>query len=79
MTNLLCVAKHYHLKKKLGSGAFGVVYRAVDVRDNKEYAVKLELKKCKYPQLNYEYKLYNYLHSKAKSLDIGLPKVKHFT
>ena len=43
------VAQHYLIKKKLGEGAFGKIYLAKNEKDNKEYAVKLESRKCKYP------------------------------
>ena len=49
MKNPLSVGKHYVLKRKLGSGAFGEIYLAVHDKDKKEYAVKLEERRCKYP------------------------------
>ena len=66
MESVLKVAKTYELKTKLGSGAFGEIYMARNSKDKKEYAVKLEERRCKYPQLSYEYKLYRYLHAKGK-------------
>ena len=62
----------------MGSGAFGEIYLAQNDKDHKEYAVKLEERRCKYPQLNYEYKLYRYLHSKGKPGEIGIPKVYYY-
>jgi casein kinase 1 len=35
------IAKDYKLSKKLGSGAFGEVYMALNVKNHSEYAVKL--------------------------------------
>ena len=78
MESLLSVAKTYHLKKKLGAGAFGEIYMATNQKDGKDYAVKLEERRCKYPQLSYEYKLYKYLHSKYKHSDAGFPKVYYY-
>ena len=37
----LRVLNKYRLIKKLGEGSFGAVYKAVDVDDGEEYAVKL--------------------------------------
>jgi casein kinase 1 len=38
----LKVGKIYKLTKKLGSGAFGEIFHAINVKTNEEYAVKLE-------------------------------------
>ena len=54
----IIVGKYYKLICKLGKGAFGEIYKCVHINEGKEYAVKLESRKNKYPQLNYEYKLY---------------------
>lgn len=35
------VAKDYKLSKKLGSGAFGEVFLAINIKNHAEYAVKL--------------------------------------
>ena len=45
-------------KKKLGSGAFGVVYLGYNIKLKKEVAIKLESTKSRHPQLFYESKLY---------------------
>ena len=45
-------------KKKLGSGAFGVVYLGYNTKLKKEVAIKLESTKSRHPQLFYESKLY---------------------
>jgi serine/threonine protein kinase len=37
------------IKRKLGQGAFGEIYLSFNEEDKKEYAVKLEMRKCKYP------------------------------
>jgi casein kinase 1 len=74
----LKVAKTFKLTKKLGSGAFGEIFHAVNIKNNKEVAVKLESSNTRHPQLFYEAKLYNYLNSSegvTSNHDIGLPQV----
>ena len=51
------IAKDYKLSKKLGSGAFGEVYMAINTKNHSEYAVKLEKASTKSPQLFYEAKI----------------------
>ncbi len=36
------INKEYKLIKKIGSGSFGEIYNALNIRKNVEYAVKLE-------------------------------------
>ena len=48
------IAKKYELVKRLGSGSFGQVFLAKNLDNNSNVAVKLESKKCKYPQLKKE-------------------------
>ena len=76
--DVLKVGKYYELKHKLGSGAFGEIYLAHNTKDDLDYAVKLEERRCKYPQLSYEYKLYRYLHAKGKQNEIGIPRVYYY-
>ena len=66
----LRVGGKYKLKKKLGSGAFGDIYLAEDIKKNTEVAVKLEPVKTKFPQLLYETKLY-----KLFAGGNGIPKI----
>ena len=49
-------------KKKLGSGAFGVVYLGYNIKLKKEVAIKLESTKTRHPQWVYESVLYIALH-----------------
>lgn len=55
-------------KRKLGSGAFGVVYLGYNTKLNREVAIKLESTKSRHPQLFYESKLYMALQG-----GIGIP------
>lgn len=69
------IGKDYKLyfKKKLGSGAFGEIYKGFSNLLNSEVAIKLESNKIKHPQLVYESKLYTEL-----SGGIGIPNVYWF-
>jgi len=49
MDGPLTVGQTYELRKKIGKGAFGEIYLAFNNKDKKEYAVKLEERRCKYP------------------------------
>jgi len=66
----LTIAGNYRLLKKLGSGSFGEVYKAVDLKTNALVAVKLEPTNSRHPQLEYEAKVYKILDG-----GIGIPKV----
>jgi len=45
----ITIGKYYKLKKKIGKGAFGEIYKSVHSKTQEEYAVKLEEKRCKFP------------------------------
>ena len=45
----MVVASKYRLVKKVGSGAFGEIYKASDMNGGEEMAVKLEPVKSKFP------------------------------
>jgi casein kinase 1 len=68
------VAKDYKLSKKLGSGAFGEVFMALNVKNHTEYAVKLEKSSTKSPQLFYEAKILGGLQDDS-TVDTGFPNV----
>ena len=52
------LGKQFRITRKLGEGAFGQIYHAINVKNNMEVAVKLEAVSTKHPQLFYEVKLY---------------------
>lgn len=52
------VAGRYKLVKKLGNGAFGDVFQAVNEKKSEEVAIKLEKINAKTQHLNYEYRMY---------------------
>lgn len=64
---------NYEIIKKIGSGAFGVVYKALDKVNNDLVAIKVEENK-KMSRLQYEYNIYKDLQNQ-----IGFPKIYDFT
>lgn len=66
----LTIGGNYRLVKKLGSGSFGEVYKAIDLKTKAEVAVKLEPANTRHPQLEYESKVYKVMEG-----GIGIPKV----
>ena len=64
------VGDKYKLIKKVGSGAFGEIYKGQNIKTGEEVAVKLEQSKTKFPQLYYEAKLYKIFDGA-----VGLPKL----
>jgi len=63
----------YKLVCKIGSGSFGDCYKATDLREGKEVAVKMEAMNSRHPQLDYEHKVYKLLQG-----GIGIPQVKGY-
>mmetsp|Transcript_29804 Transcript_29804/g.68650 ORF Transcript_29804/g.68650 Transcript_29804/m.68650 type:complete len:471 (-) Transcript_29804:171-1583(-) len=51
----------YQLGRKLGNGAFGEIFLAVNTQTGDQYAVKVESTRCKHPQLTYEATLLKHL------------------
>jgi len=45
----MLVQNKWKLQKKVGSGAFGEIYKGINVQTNEEVAVKLEPSKTKFP------------------------------
>eukprot|EP00331_Platyophrya_macrostoma_P033770 CAMPEP_0176436318 /NCGR_PEP_ID=MMETSP0127-20121128/17893_1 /TAXON_ID=938130 /ORGANISM="Platyophrya macrostoma, Strain WH" /LENGTH=363 /DNA_ID=CAMNT_0017819607 /DNA_START=30 /DNA_END=1121 /DNA_ORIENTATION=+ len=71
----LKINKTFKLTRKLGSGAFGEIFHAINLKTNEEVAVKLENTNTKHPQLFYEAKLYQYLLNDTSVVDKGIPHV----
>ncbi|XP_063694214.1 casein kinase I-like [Bolinopsis microptera] len=64
-------AGRFSLVKKIGSGSFGEIYLAIDLKTGQEFAAKLEAANAKHPQLNFEARLYRTL-SGGK----GIPSIR---
>lgn len=59
----------YKITKKLGSGSFGTVYKAINIKNNNYIAIKVE-NNSKKPRLKHEIKLYKLLENHK-----GIPKI----
>ncbi len=70
--SILQVGGRFRLGPKLGEGAFGQIYMAVDELGNKR-AVKLESIDAEFPQLAYEARVYERMKDKD-----GVPNVYYF-
>ena len=55
------IQNRFRLDKKLGGGSFGDVFQGTDIETGQLVAIKIELKKCKHPQLKAEAQLYKIL------------------
>jgi casein kinase 1 len=62
------IADKYVLGKKIGSGSFGEIYIATNSQSGEKYAVKLEHRKTKYPQLLFEARLINLLSISKRNI-----------
>lgn len=58
------VFKNYKIMEKIGTGAFGEIYKAESQNNSGQlFAIKTEPVSTRHPQLVFEAKLYKYLHS----------------
>lgn len=63
---------NYEIIKKIGTGAFGVVYKAIDKNTNELVAIKVEeLKKSS--RLDFEYRIYKEIND-----NVGFPEIYDF-
>lgn len=63
----------YDFKKKLGSGAFGEIWKVESPSKNEHFAIKFEKKESKHKQLLNEYKIYQKLHSFSECIGQSFP------
>ena len=64
----MVVAKCYQLTDKLGNGAFGEIWKAVNQKTRDEVAIKFEEINAKHQQLYAECKIYLWFHSDSTVL-----------
>ena len=72
------VAKNYKLIKKLGSGAFGEIWKAKHIKSSDEVAIKFEEISSKHQQLYAECKIYLWFHSDSTVLAQAIPQVLYY-
>lgn len=63
----ILVNKEYKVEHKtnIGFGSFGHVYSCTNIKNNKEYACKLEPNDIVYPVLQHEYKILKLLEGRG--------------
>ncbi|EGR31609.1 hypothetical protein IMG5_105910 [Ichthyophthirius multifiliis] len=67
------VGGKFRIGKKIGGGSFGEIYQGINTQTNEEIAIKLESIKTKFPQLEYESKVYKILLG-----GVGIPNMHWF-
>ena len=72
------VAKKYQVMKKLGSGAFGEIWKAINVKTKQEYAIKFEEISKRHQQLYAECRIYLWFHSDSTVLAQAIPQVVYY-
>lgn len=78
MSDAYIINSTYKLGSKLGSGSFGRIYAATNIKTKEEVAVKIEDVKSKSPQLLYEARLYQKILGDSPELVEGIPRVHYF-
>ena len=63
----------YTVERKLGEGAFGEIFQALNTQSGKKVAMKFEQRNCDIPQLLYEARIYQYLFKDRFANDKGIP------
>ena len=71
------IAKKYCLLNEIGSGSFGVLYRAFNIHTQEDVVLKMELINSEMKLLKNETKIYQYLWNDL-SMKEGIPKVYWF-
>jgi serine/threonine protein kinase len=74
----LIVGKHYRLVEKLGSGAFGEIWKATNLNDKHDYAVKFEDATSRQQQLYAECKIYMWFHNDSTIIGQAIPQIHYY-
>ena len=74
----MIVAKNYQITKKLGNGAFGEIWKAMNLKSKQEYAIKFEEINSKHQQLYAECRIYLWFHSDSTVLAQAIPQVVYY-
>lgn len=74
----IMIAKNYKIGKKIGSGAFGEIWSAVNLKTKKEVAVKFEEASSKHQQLYTECRIYLYFGSESSIDAQPIPRVMYY-
>lgn len=69
------IANKYKILEKINEGAFGAVYKSLNIRTQEEVVIKIELMKDETKMLKNETKIYQYLKSFKEE---GIPNVYWF-
>lgn len=72
------IGKKYKLTKKLGKGAFGEIWEALNFQDKQKVAIKFEDVDLRNQQLYLECKIYLWFHSEASVIAQAIPTVKFY-
>lgn len=67
------VGRKYRIGRKIGSGSFGDIYLGTNLISGEEVAIKLESRRARHPQLEFEARVYRALVG-----GIGIPFVRWF-
>ncbi|CUG86775.1 casein kinase, putative [Bodo saltans] len=65
------------VRTRLGGGSFGDIYGGLDTWRNKDVAIKLEQVRCRFPQLQYESRVYRLIHQNTLHV-VGIPEMHWF-
>lgn len=66
----IIINHRYKIVNKIGAGSYGLIFKGVDITNDKEVAIKIEETNCEIPQVLYEAKVYHTLQG-----NVGIPKL----
>ena len=72
------IAENYKVQNKIGSGSFGTIWKAINIKTGLEVAVKTEPLESKSKQLYTECKIYSLLHTSEEIQHNPLPQVYYY-